>query len=305
MTELTFFSSPKPFQDEHIIRIQRNAIGSWLQLAPEVEVILLGDEEGLAALAVEMGIRHVQDVERNEFGTPLMSSIFQKAQMVSIAPVMAYLNADIIVSPEFLTVIRIIRQRFEEFLVVGSRIDLDLRETIQFQDGWLQDLYTKVDRDGQLHKPSGSDYFVFPRGLFDDIPPFALGRAGWDNWMLYAGRKSRIPVIDASGTIRIVHQNHDYAHLPGGEPHYRHPESELNVQLAGGGEMIFTLQDTDWCIVRGKIRKKRWYERGFIRSVEAWLYTRLGPGRASHTTKLLFHPFQTLRYLISRLHLLL
>jgi hypothetical protein len=301
MTELTIFSCPKPFRDEHIARIQRNAIGSWLQLRPQVEVILLGDEEGVDVAATDLGARHIQDVERNDNGTPLIRSIFQQAQSASTASFMAYVNADILIMPDFLTFTGKVGQRFDEFLIVGSRIDLDMQEEISFQEGWIGELNQLVERDGRLHKPSGSDYFIFHRGQFMEIPSFALGRAGWDNWMLYAGRRDHIPVIDASGAVLIVHQDHDYAHLPGGKPHYRHPESEHNVQLAGGSEMMFTLQDTDWRIVDGTIRRKRWDEKEFIRFVETGLYTRFGPGRASHAVRLLFHPVQTLRYILNLL----
>ena len=301
MTELTIFSCPKPFRDEHIARIQRNAIGSWLQLRPQVEVILLGDEEGVDDVASDLGAKHIRTVEQNNYGTPLIHSIFDLAQSASTAPFMAYINADILIMPDFLKKTQIVGQRFDKFLVVGSRIDLEMQDEITFDGQWWQELKVQVERAGRLHKPSGSDYFIFPRGLFIEIPSFALGRAGWDNWMLYAGRRERIPVIDASGAILIVHQDHDYAHLPGGKPHYRHPESNHNVRLAGGSEMIFTLRDTDWRIVNEEIRRKCWYERGFIRSVEAWLYTRFGSGRASQVVRLLFHPFQTLRYLLNLL----
>jgi len=26
------------------------------------------------------------------------------------------------------------------------------------------------------------DYFVYPKGIMGDIPPFAVGRPGWDIW---------------------------------------------------------------------------------------------------------------------------
>ena len=31
----------------------------------------------------------------------------------------------------------------------------------------------------------------------------------------------QMPVIDASATIPVIHQDHDYSHLPNGQPHYR------------------------------------------------------------------------------------
>jgi hypothetical protein len=53
---ITIFSAPKPFTNPHIARIQRNAIRSWAMLAPEAEVVLLGEEDGLAQAAAELGV---------------------------------------------------------------------------------------------------------------------------------------------------------------------------------------------------------------------------------------------------------
>ena len=47
---LTLFTAPKPFRG-HIGLIQANAIRSWMALAPDIEVLLVGDEPGLAEAA--------------------------------------------------------------------------------------------------------------------------------------------------------------------------------------------------------------------------------------------------------------
>ena len=60
MPLLTLFSAPKPFTDPHIATIQRNAIKSWT-LLPDAEVILLGEETGLAETANEMGVKHLSN----------------------------------------------------------------------------------------------------------------------------------------------------------------------------------------------------------------------------------------------------
>ena len=70
MPLITLFSAPKPFTDPHIAMTQRNAVKSWT-LLPDVEVILLGEETGLAAAARELDVKHISNVERNENGTPL------------------------------------------------------------------------------------------------------------------------------------------------------------------------------------------------------------------------------------------
>ena len=53
MPLITIFTAPKPFTDPHIDVIQRNAIRSWLSLGGDVEVILVGDEAGMSAVASE------------------------------------------------------------------------------------------------------------------------------------------------------------------------------------------------------------------------------------------------------------
>jgi hypothetical protein len=75
---IALFTIPKPFRG-HVAVIQRNAIQSWLQLKPACEIILFGDEEGTAEIAGEMAVRHVPEIKRNEYGTPLVNDIFYKA----------------------------------------------------------------------------------------------------------------------------------------------------------------------------------------------------------------------------------
>jgi hypothetical protein len=67
MTFLTIFTAPKPFTNPHIATIQRNAIQSWMQLGSEVEVYLMGDEQGMSEIAQEFGLRHFPEVRCSDF----------------------------------------------------------------------------------------------------------------------------------------------------------------------------------------------------------------------------------------------
>jgi hypothetical protein len=117
----------------------------------------------------------------------------------------------------------------------------------------------------------GSDYFIFPRDCFADMPEFAIGRAGWDNWMIYKARKEGWATVDATSSIMIIHQNHDYGHLPGGQPHYKLPETYENIRLAGGREVTrFTLLDTNRKLVGGRLRRPAWSGERFIRWLETF-----------------------------------
>jgi hypothetical protein len=98
MTDLTLFTAPKPFTNPHIAMIQRNAILSWKQLGAtgtgssttgnpdpnratagypsgRVEVVLIGEEEGLAAAAAELGVTHLPHVRCNSLGTDRKSVV--------------------------------------------------------------------------------------------------------------------------------------------------------------------------------------------------------------------------------------
>src|SRR5512136_1029711 len=100
MTSITLFSAPKSFTDPHIATIQRNAIRSWT-LLPEVEVILLGEETGLAEAARDLGTAHLPNVKCNANGTPLISSMFQLARENSHSGALCIVNADMLLMPDF------------------------------------------------------------------------------------------------------------------------------------------------------------------------------------------------------------
>lgn len=290
---LTIFTAPKSFTDPHIAVIQRNAIQSWCHLDPQVDVLLVGDEPGMAEVAAEYGLRQLPDVARNEAGTPLVSSIFSLARHASPAPLLAYLNADILLLPDFVAAAHQVSLLAERFLVIGQRWDLDVRELLDFSAGWEARLRQEVTSRGREHMPAGSDYFVFPRDMFMEIPDFAIGRAGWDNWMIFHARQQGWPVIDATPSITIIHQDHDYSHLPGGRPHYEHPESQVNQSLAGGSANLYMVLDSDRQLVGGRLRRPKITLLRILRRAEVWL-TPPGSQRRGLYWKLA-RPFRRLR----------
>ncbi len=250
MPLITLFSAPKPFTNQHIAMIQRNTIQSWT-LLPEVEVILLGEETGLAEAAQELDVKHNPNVKCNENGTPLISSMFQLARENSHGDLLCIINADMILMTDFLEAARRSRLQRDKFVLLSQRWDLDLTQPIEFTEGWQNRLSSMVQRQGTLHRPAGSDFFLFPKSCYTDLPDFTIGRAGWDNWMIYKARKEKWAVIDCTPSVMIVHQNHDYSHLPGGKPHYEHPDTNENIRLAGGEANIrYTILDATHQLVR-------------------------------------------------------
>ena len=268
MTRITVFSAPKPITDPHIKTIQRNAVRSWKALGPQVDVLLIGDEPGISEAAEDLGVRQIPEVECNDQGTPLVSSIFQLARENSTSDVMIYLNADIILLPECLEVIDSILALHREFLLVGRRWDLDMSEELDFGGSWQEPLESRIKSEGVLRRYTAMDYFIFPRNLLGKIPRFAVGRAGWDNWMIYNAVHQPWPVIDITPSNRIIHQNHDYGHLPNGVIHYDLGESYQNVSLAGGMRSMYDLLDVPLVFKNGAVRKTAPSLRRTLRTLE-------------------------------------
>ncbi len=268
MSLITFFSAPKPFTNPHIAMIQRNAIKSWT-LLPDVEVILLGEEEGLAEAAKELGVRHIPHVARNANGIPLISSMFQLARENANSDLLCIINADMILLPDFVEAARRSRLQRDEFVLLSQRWDYDITNPIDFAAGWESKLGESVRKQNQLHRPAGSDFFLFPKSCYINIPDFAIGRAGWDNWMIYKARQQKWPVIDCTPSVMIVHQNHDYSHLPGGKSHYDHPDTNENIRLAGGQSAIrYTILDSTLQLVDGKLVRPKMTNARLMRTIE-------------------------------------
>ena len=295
MTDLTIFTAPKPFTNPHIAMIQRNAIRSWKQLGARVEVALIGKEEGIAEAAVELGATQLPDVRCNSLGTPLISSMFDLARQLNSSPLLCSINTDILLLPGFVETSQKIAAQAEQFLMVGQRWDLDVLEALDFSVGWEERLRSRLHSNGRLHPRGGSDYFVYPRSCFVHIPEFAIGRAGWDNWMIYEARQRGWPTVDATGAIDIIHQSHDYSHLPNGQPHYRLPETFENTRLAGGKRHIFHLIDCNWSVQGEKLRPYPVSWEKFWREVEIFPLVRLHSEVLGKVFYTLFHPERAYR----------
>jgi len=260
----TFFTTAKPFLGHNGV-IQRNALKSWMLLDRDVEIILFGDDGGAAEIAKELGLRHDQVVERNEFGTIRIDCMFARAQELARHDVVCYSNCDIIFLPDFCAAIQRIRPAHPKFLATGRRWNVDIRGPIDFSaPNWQDELKKKTLRANGQQSRWFVDYFAFSRGFFgNDIPPLAVGRIYWDNWLLWKACASGAPVVDVSPAVVALHQNHDYRHHPQGRLGvYGGEEAERNLQLAGGWDHLRTISDVGLALGSKGLRsnpKRYWH----------------------------------------------
>jgi hypothetical protein len=244
---ITIFAIPKPFKG-HIGVIQRNAIQSWKMLAPGCEVILYGDDEGTAEAAAQYGAKHVPDIARNEFGTPLLNGLFERTQQIAAHELICYVNGDSMLVDDFMRSLTRVASAKKRFLLVGRRWNIDIDQPLDFGSGWEDRVKGLVREKGVLYGIDGIDYFAFRRGTLGELPPFAVGRPGWDGWMIYNALKNRkMPVIDATRAVTCIHQNHDYNHLKDKDNRFgRGPEATRNRVIAGGMDNLYSLYDANW-----------------------------------------------------------
>ncbi len=239
---ITIIAIPKAFNDEFDV-IQRNAIQSWSRMPGVKEVILLGEETNLSTVAAQLGVRHHPHLARDEYGTPLLNDALVLARQLSSTEWLCYVNADILLLPDFGRVVHQVRSQFERALVVSRRWNLALREPIDFSGAWVDEVRARVSAKGKLFTPYGIDVFAFHRSLYAAVPEFAIGRCYWDNWMVRAARDAGAAVVDATSCDSVIHQDHAYEGFGGLTAISESPQGLRNYWLSGDSPFYFGTTD--------------------------------------------------------------
>lgn len=240
---LTIFSAPKAFTG-HVGIIQNNAITSWMRIKPQPRVILFGNEAGTAETACQLRVRHVNDVATNSFGTPLVSDMFRLADAMAAGDLLAFCSADIILTRSVIEAARIAASWAREFLLVAQRRDVDIREPIDL-DQEADPRWKAITAKARLHSPGAVDLFVYRRGQYSNMPPFAIGRTSYDNWLLWQTLTSGLPLIDATVFATLFHQNHDYSHAPGVDVWYGE-EAQANRKWVQHWSQYYSIVHANW-----------------------------------------------------------
>lgn len=294
---LTIATIPKPFLNPHIRIIQINAIKSWLFLKPKPEIILYGDDEGIEDIAQELGVKHIPQVKKNEFGTPFLSKIFEDMEKRAKNDILCYVNCDIILFQDLIETLTIVHKKEKNYLILGQRWDYDQKELIEFKKNWEQELKEKVIKNGSLHPPAGSDYFIFKKGILKNMPDFTVGRIGWDNWFIEYFIKKRIKVINCSSSIFIIHQNHDYFHKKNNE---NDPEDLKNLKKFNKKniniDLLYSLDDVLYFMENCSIVYRKTF-KNFNRNIFRFI---LNNNIIFYTIKIILLPFKMIKKLIKR-----
>jgi hypothetical protein len=215
---ITFICCPKPFTSE-FHEIQNNAIVSWTKLKSVNQIIICGNETGVKEYADQLlrnvnrrniEIIHIPNVPCNEYGTPLVDEIF-KIGSSYCEKYICYINSDIILLSDFDTTFQayIASSNNDDCLIVGQRWDWFNPTSVNFNDAnWEEGTKQKALSDGEMHAPSGIDYFLHTKTTYPFIYPFGIGKFWWDNWLMgNAYKRENVKTVDVTNTVFAIHQN--------------------------------------------------------------------------------------------------
>jgi hypothetical protein len=251
---ISFFTSLKPMRGQAATH-QANSLRSWRAAVPSCEIIVFDAVEGGSALLADVGANHQLDIARNDFGTPLISAMFSEAQRLGRHSTLCYINGDIILLPDFLAAINRLAA-WKTFCAISQRWDLDSDELINFDAAsWADELKRTVAACGRQHDQWAMDVFSFRRGAVGSLPEFAIGRPAWDNYLIRHLLKRGIPIVDLSKVIRLIHQNHGYAHIANRSGvNWEGPEATQNRTLAADefhnfNPRYYTIRNAQWLML--------------------------------------------------------
>lgn len=243
---ITMFTIPRSFEGDRDY-IQRNAIMSWARL--DTEIYFVGRDPGVESVAKEFGAISLP-VDRIG-GIPLVSDAFKRVIEHTDNDILHFTNSDCIYFDNLESSVERVEQAFSEFLIVAQRWDLWIKGYIDYSKDWDKMLIEAVKKHGRLHQPVGIDCFIFRGDFFNEVPPFAIGRTAWDNWLVWKGVNAGVPVVDATADITLVHQEHGR-----GDKRKSKIAQRNRAILAQYANRIYGVNDANWRLVNGELIAK-------------------------------------------------
>ena len=201
---ITFYAVPRRFEPP-FDTIQHNAVLSWKALGQGAQVVLLGDAE-TRLWADTLGVEFAP-ADMDAEGIPFVRAAIEMGEAMARYELRCFLNADNIAMPGFLSTAYELVRALPQFVAIGRRVDMAVHGRLARFDGPFE---ARVRAEGRPGGSTGMDFFLY-RGvaLAEDMPAgFRIGRDFYDNWLVRHWALSSVPLVDVSGRMTIVHQDH-------------------------------------------------------------------------------------------------
>lgn len=268
-----------------------NALRSWREIHPDSDILVFGAVPGAAEAAAKVNAILIPEVRCSPTGAPSFDDMAAYASAHGRYDMQVYVNSDILLDGSIARGLRSASQTFEQFLLVGERIDLGPSVTLELGERKLVDILDGLARSGQLwvHGPTGADYFGFKRGLWVELPSVFMGRGLCDQALLHFCLGNCIPVIDATFGVLALHQFHDYEHIQGGlEEVFRGQDRASMALIHGLRNCLPTVADADWRFGEGGEIEPA-HRRSGLRQLELTFRYRFGFKRTALAMRALQH----------------
>ena len=205
---LTICCTPKRF-DGQFRRIQLNAFRSWAALDPRPFVMVFGSESGTREVCEEFGFTHFPEVKTSPSGIPYLDDLLTKARAECVTSHLGYVNADIILLSDFVSVFRECIGLSRDAAFACSPINFRLERDLDTAEPlWEELLRQETVSSEAVPTTVGADVFVLPLDSLTKVPQLAIGAYWFDFWFLWRIAFSRGPGIDTTPALLAIHQDH-------------------------------------------------------------------------------------------------
>ena len=240
---ITFLCIPRAFVGE-FDDLQRMAIRSWREAVPDCQVLMFGNEAGMAEAAQELGVTHCDELHYGINGAPLADRPFSLGEHYAIHDWMLFASADIVFGADLLPALHAV-EGIERPFVIGQRWDIPQGASAAA---------------ARLHPPCGVDYFMYRRGTIGPVLPFTVRGGGGDNWKVWKALTAwQMTVIDATADITAIHVNHAHPEWPSGKAGRQgSAEQAENRRLyrEDGMPRLYGVNDAPWVLRNGHLLRR-------------------------------------------------
>ena len=203
MKKIIFFTTSIEPKNEESKTILDASFSSWKKLGIEV---LIYCEQDYHSIAKKYGFKIVSDFKKDNFGLPIVKSLFNETHKNYNRDFYVYLNSDIIIEEKFLDIIKQID--LDEFMLLGRRKDVYGVPKVDFINHSKKEIHLKLKKHKtEVHNELGIDYFGYTNGFWDlsKMPKFRIARARFDHWLTGFALSQQKPVIDISKVYQPIH----------------------------------------------------------------------------------------------------
>ncbi|MEK8016659.1 MAG: glycosyltransferase, partial [Candidatus Parabeggiatoa sp.] len=179
--------------------MQWQAIKSWTLLNPKPDIFLLGNAPGVAAIANELGLYHLPNVDQNAS----ISEIAKWLDRLINNTILVYINPSVILTESFTQTIQEVYKNQEHFLLTGQSRTIQTEGVIDFNDNqWQHQLRVMADKQGMPQGQLQNIYLVFTKQLLKQLWVLDPNvESTWEQQLFYAALQKYYPIIDGSPII--------------------------------------------------------------------------------------------------------